>query len=255
MSAKRPTLSDRKRWKAIAQQDIEYHSRQFDNPYRSTVRLAEFIRSLVGRHGGQALDVGCGAGANIYYLARELPGYRWTGLDVAGSVVFPIGRPKLAAAGLAVTLIEGDFFHLKEILAGGRFDLVLSIQNLSWVPDYEPALEQLLAVTKGWLVITSLFTDFHVDARVEIRDYTWPADCQGPFYYNVYNLKRFREFCEARGCQDFVSRDFEIDIDLEPQNSRGMGSYTQRLASGLRLQFSGPLLLPWKFVGIRMGES
>jgi hypothetical protein len=61
----RPASSDRDRLNAIALRDIEYHSIQFNNPYRSTVHLAEFIQSLAGRHGGQALDVGCGDGVNI----------------------------------------------------------------------------------------------------------------------------------------------------------------------------------------------
>lgn len=237
--------------KRTAREDLDYHARQFDEEYRSTVHLAEFLRSLPGLEGGEALDVGCGAGANIYHLARGLPGYRWTGLDIAGSVVFPIGRPKFAAAGLDVTLIEGDFLRLRETFTGRHFNLVLSIQNLSWIPGYEAALEQLLAVTKGWLVVTSLFTDFYVDARVEIRDYTWSADCQGPFYYNVYSLARFRQFCEDRGCREFVSRDFEIDIDLPRPASGGLGTYTERLADGRRLQFTGPILQPWKFVAVR----
>lgn len=240
-------------WNRTAREDLDYHARQFDEEYRSTVHLSQFLRSLPGLEGGEAIDIGCGAGANIYHLARELPGYRWTGLDIAGSVVFPIGRPKFAAAGLDVTLVEGDFFHLEEIFAGRRFDLVLCIQGLSWVPGYEELVEQLLAVTRGWLVVTSLFTDFRVDARVEVRDYTWSADCQGPFYYNVYSLERFREFCEARGCRGFVSRDFEIDIDLPRPSTGGLRTYTERLVDGRRLQFTGPLLEPWKFVAVRTG--
>jgi ubiquinone/menaquinone biosynthesis C-methylase UbiE len=241
-------------WNRVAREDLDYHERQFDQQYRSTARLARFTRSLAGLRGGDAFDVGCGAGANIFHLGRELPGYRWTGLDIAGRTLFPIGRPRLAAAGLDVTLIEGDFFHLREIFAGRHFDLVLSIQNLSWIPSYEAALEQLLAVTRGWLVVTALFTDFQVDAKIEVHDYTWSADCQGPFYYNVYSLARFREFCEARGCQEFASEDFEIEIDLPRPDSGGLRTYTERLADGRRLQFTGPIAQPWKFVAVRMGN-
>ena len=241
--------------KRTAQEDLDYHARQFEQEYRSTIHLSRFLKTLPGFTGGEALDVACGAGANIYHLARELTGYRWMGLDIAGSVVFPIGRPKLAAAGLDVTLVEGDFFRLGEIFAGRRFDLVLFMQSLLLVPGYGELLEELLAVTKGWLVFTGLFTDFHVDARVEVRDYTWSADCQGPFSYNVWSLSRFRESCEARGCREFVSRDFEIDIDLPRPASGGMGTYTERLPDGRRLQFTGPILMPWKFVAVRAPGS
>lgn len=241
-------------WNRTAREDLDYHTRQFDREYRSTVHLARFIRSLPGLQVGDALDVACGAGANIYHLSRGLPGYRWTGLDISGSVVFPLGRPTLAAAGLDVTLVEGDFFRLDEIFAGRRFDLVLSLQTLLVIPRYEEALEQLLAVSNGWLVISSLFTDFQIDVRVEAYDYTWPADCQGPFYYSVYSLTRFRGFCESHGCREFVSQDFEIDIDLPRPASGGLRTYTERLADGRRLQFTGPIHNPWKFVAVRTGS-
>jgi SAM-dependent methyltransferase len=238
-------------WKRAAEEDFDYHTRQFDQEYRSTSHLVEFLRSIPGLEGGEAIDVGCGAGANLFHLARELPGYRWTGLDIAGGVLFPLGRPKFAAAGLDVTLVEGDFFRLDEIFGGRRFDLVFSIQSLLVIPSYEKALEQLLALTKGWLVVTGLFTDFQADARIEVLDYTWSADCQGPFHFNVYSLARFRKFCEERGCREFVSRDFEIDIDLPRPATGGLRTYTERLADGRRLQFTGPILEPWKFIAMR----
>lgn len=239
--------------KSMATQDTDYHSRQFREPYRSTTRLMEFIRSVVAGPGGEAIDVGCGAGANIFHLSQWLTGYSWTGVDAAGEVVFAIGRRHFEAKGLPVELVDGDFYNLEGLFPERRFDLVLSIQALLTLPGYEPALEQLLAVTRGWLFITGLFSDFRVDARVEVMDYTWPKDCQGPFFYNVYDVERVRQFCEARGCQEFVARDFEIDIDLPVPEGRGMGTYTRTMQDGRRLQFSGPLLQSWKVLGIRMG--
>lgn len=236
------------------QDRVPYHVRQFREPYRSTVHLARFIRSLVTDPHGEALDVACGAGANISYLGQALPGYGWTGMDLAGDVLFPIARQEFSERQLDVSLVEGDFYRLTELFTGKQFDLVLSIQTLMGIPSYEAALDQLLAVTKGWLFVTTLLTDFPVDTRTEVMDYGRPADCQGPFYYNVYSLERFRAYCEARGCRQFVSQDFEIDIDLPRPPSYGMTTHTQALANGKRLQFSGPLHMPWKFVGIRMGE-
>jgi SAM-dependent methyltransferase len=239
--------------KATAAQDVDYHSRQFQEAYRSTVHLAEFIRSVVKTPEGEALDVACGAGANIFHLSQWFPGYRWTGVDAAGEVVFEIGRRHLQRRGLDVELIEGNFCDLEGLLPGRRFDLVLSVQTLLLLPSYESALEQLLAVTRGWLFITGLFTDCRVDARVEVIDFTWPEACRGPFRYNVYDVQRVRDFCQARGCREFVTRDFEIDIDLPEPTQKGMGTYTRTLADGRRLQFSGPLLQPWKFLGVWMG--
>jgi SAM-dependent methyltransferase len=242
-------------WKKAAQQDLPYHSRQFEEPYRSTKHLAQFIRSLVPAPEGEALDVACGAGANIYYLSQLFTGCRWTGIDIVGDVLFPLGHAKFIERNLDVTLIDGDFYRLTEIFPDKQFDLVLSLQTLLALPSYEMALEQLLAVTRGWLFITSLFTDFNVDAKIEVMDYSWPEGTQGPYYYSVWSLSRFRSFCEKRGCQKFISRDFELDIDLPPPETMGFRTFTKTLADGRRLQFTGPLLMPWKFVGIRMRDA
>jgi predicted amidohydrolase/SAM-dependent methyltransferase len=233
---------------------LPYHTGQLREPYRSTVELARFIRSRLPDHTGTALDVACGAGANIAYLGQVFPGYRWTGIDIAGGRLFPLARQAAAERGIEVALVEGDFHKLVDVFGEQRFDLVLSIQTLLGIPAYEAALEQLLAVTRGWLVVTSLFTTADIDAKVEVFDHTLPEGCQGPFYYNVYSLERFRRQCAAAGCREFIVHDFEIDVDL-PQPPRGMGTYTQLMADGTRLQRSGPLAMPWKFVAVRMGDA
>lgn len=248
--------SDQGHWTRLAEQDVVYHSRQFREPYRSTVHLAKFIQSHVNNGGGSALDVGCGAGANIYHLNPLLPGYRWTGVDLAGAALFPIGRPHLERARVDARLLQGDFHQLGSLLPGERFDLVLLIHALMVTPEADRLLEEALAMTKGWLFINSLVTDFSVDAQIAVTDYTWPPDRQGPLFYNIWSLQRLRSFCKKRGCRELVAQDFEIDLDLEvPPAGAGMGTYTRRLVDGHRLQFSGPLLLPWKLVGVRMGES
>ena len=65
-------------------------------------------------------------------------------------------------------------------------------------------------------------------------------------HYNVYSLPRFIKYCRDLGCSKVVTEPFEIDIDLpRPERSGGMGTYTQQLADGHRLQLSGPLHMPW----------
>jgi ubiquinone/menaquinone biosynthesis C-methylase UbiE len=233
---------------------IAYHTRQFEQAYRSTVRLTEFLRDTIRRPEGAALDVACGAGANIYHFARTFPSYRWTGVDLAGDLAFSIGRPRFQEAGLEVELIQGDFYELTELVGGRRFDLVLCLQTLLGVPRYEPLLEQLLRVTRGWLVVSSLFTEFDVDVFNDAVDYTRPSDAQQGWHFNAYSLRRFRDLCRAGGAREIVDREFEIDIDLPRPAEGGLNTYTQRREDGQRLQFTGPIYQPWRFVGVRMGE-
>lgn len=232
---------------------VPYHRRQLVEPYRSTVHLARFVQSLVSRPGGTALDVACGAGANILHFSQVLSGYEWTGVEWYGDRLFPISEPYFCSRGLEPKLISGDLYKLTSMFPPKAFDLVLCIQTLCSLRGYEDAVDQLLAVTRGWTFITAMMTDFDIDARIEVVDHTRADRVTIPQYYNVYSLARFRAYCEARGCREFVSLDFEIDRDLDPPKTGGMGSYTRRMADGRLAQFSGPLHMPWKFMGIRMG--
>jgi SAM-dependent methyltransferase len=231
-----------------------YHTRQFDQAYRSTVLLTDFLRDTVGRPDGEALDVGCGAGANIFHLSRAFPSYRWTGVDLAGDVTFPLGRPRLRQAGLEVELIQGDFSRLSELVNRRRFDLVLCLQTLLAIRRFEPVLEQLLTVTKGWLVVSSLFSEFDVDVFTEAIDYTRAPGAQRGWRFNVYSLRRFGDLCRAHGARAIVDRRFDIDIDLPRPTTGGLNTYTEKREDGSRMQFTGPIFQPWRFVAVRMGE-
>jgi SAM-dependent methyltransferase len=243
------------KWEKIAQQDIDYHTRQFVTVYRSTSFLRDFIQSLIGSTQGEALDVACGAGANIFHLAQMIPGFHWSGVDIAGEVLFPIGGPFFRSRGLEVDLKVGDFYKIDDYFGGKQFDLVLAIHTFGSLESYDALLDQLLSVTRGWLFVIAMFTDFNVDVNIEVTDYTWPEDCPNPGNYNVYSLSRFRKACEAKGCKQFESRDFVIDVDLYPPENGGLGTYTRKLEDGQRLQFTGPIFLPWKAIGVRMGDS
>lgn len=232
-----------------------YHTRQFEQVYRSTVALTDFLRATVRRPEGEALDVACGAGANMLHLSRAFPSYRWTGVDLAGDVTFPIGRPRLREAGLEAELIQGDFGRLSDVVNGRRFDLVLCLQTLLAVRRFEPVLEQLLAVTRGWLVVSSLFSAFDVDVFTEAVDYTRAPGAQRGWRFNTYSLRRFRDLCHARGAREIVDREFEIDIDLPPPESGGLNTFTQKREDGHRVQFTGPIHQPWRFVAVRMGDA
>src|ERR1043166_4557926 len=118
---------------------LSYHVQQFAEPYRSTIHLAHFIRSLAPKLTGDALDVGCGAGANIFHLQPLVKGFQWTGLDVHGELLFPIGRQRFGNSGTNVSLVQGDFYKLAEAFPSRRFDLVLSMQVLLGLPEYQGA--------------------------------------------------------------------------------------------------------------------
>lgn len=234
---------------------VEYHVRQFEHEYRSTEHLRRFAeRFLDVSQGGEAVDVCCGAGANMYHLGRAFPNLQWTGVDI-NEELLETGKGIFERKGASAEFVHGDARCLAELFGDKQFDVVFSIQSLSWMPHYEGFLEPLLAITKphgGTMFITSLFTDSPVDAQILLTEYGPDRSDPpyGPFNYNVYSTDRFIDFCYESGAARVDVADFEIDIDLQPPERPGLGTFTRTLADGSRLQFSGPLWLPWKFLAV-----
>jgi SAM-dependent methyltransferase len=243
----------------LADRHLAYHRRQFAEPYRSTVHLRRFVERILGARletACSALDAGCGAGANIFHLSRVLTQTRWTGVDITASLFDLHGALTAEYGGLrnSVDLIAGDFYDLPRLLPPRSFNLAFSIQTVSWLDGYTRFLPQFLAMLKpgGVAFVTSLFTDFHVDARIEITEYEETGSPRTPMFYNIYAWNRFRDYCLGLGAAEVIAEDFEIDTELSPPENLHMGTYTERLADGRLLQRSGPLLMPWKAIAIRM---
>lgn len=241
------------------QKHDSYHMRQFETPYRSTVRLAEFIRATIGAppNAWRALDVCCGMGANAFFLSKQFPSWTWTGVDIVEDVL-DAGRDIMLKQGEERSLpklVKGDAFDLAGLFAQESFQVVLSIQSLLCMPDYDLTLDNLFAMCSknGWIFISSLFADFSVDVRMQITEYPESnfANPVGPAIYNIYSLPKFRSDCMVRGARRVEAVDFAIDIDLPIPAHGQMGTYTVKLADQKRLQASGPILMPWKFVAIQ----
>jgi len=234
----------------------DYHTRQFEEPYRSTVHLSTFVKSVLGdsvEEPLRAIDIGCGGGANIYHLAKVLPKTEWVGIDWADQF-FDLGRPHMAGAKVNCEFIKGDFYQLTKIFGEKSFDLAYSIQTLSWLPGYEDAFLEILRVTRKWAFVTSLFTDYRADIISRVHPYQGPPwDKPAAYFYNVYCYDRFYDFCLAHGASELISQDFVMDIDLPEPEGKAMGTYTKRLEGEKRMQFSGPMHMPWRFIAIRMG--
>lgn len=79
--------SQAKLW--LSEHHVEYHRRQFLQPYRSAIHLRQFVGNILDDCNllYRALDVGCGASANIFHLSRQLPNTSWVGVDINERIV------------------------------------------------------------------------------------------------------------------------------------------------------------------------
>jgi hypothetical protein len=235
----------------LTPQQIAWHSQQYIEPKRSVVMLREFVTRTMAWSDPptDVLDAATGAGANMMHLWDLFPDAHWTGVDLAEQLV-ETGRERLDSTRFSI--LVGDLFKLERHFGPRRFDVCFSIMTLSWLEDYERAVEQMLAVTKGWLFILNLFSDTDVDAFTEVVERMHGSRCGLKAHYNVYSLRRFRKFCRQLGVREIIAEPLEIDIDLPRPDHGGMGTWTERTADGRRLQISGPLLMPWWLVAVQV---
>jgi SAM-dependent methyltransferase len=81
----------------------------------------ELERFVASHPPGRALDVGCGTGTNVVYLARH--GWEAVGVDFAGRAIAK-ARQRARDAGVSSTFVVGDVTRLP---VAGLFDLALDL--------------------------------------------------------------------------------------------------------------------------------
>ena len=175
----------------------------------------------------------------MLHLAPVAPDARWIGIDKAENLL-DIGRNYLDDR---FELRVGDLYDLSDV---ENVDVSFSIMVLSWLAEYQKPVSELIRITNEWIFASSLFSDGNQDAYVRVRG--------GDFehHYNVYSLPRFEQFCLEAGARKVHTEPFEIDIDLPKPDHGGMQTWTEQTADGRRLQFSGPVWMPWWFVAIEL---
>jgi SAM-dependent methyltransferase len=90
-------------------------------PWDTGVTPPELERFVASHPPGRALDVGCGTGTNVVYLARH--GWTALGVDFAARAIAK-ARRRARDAGVASTFLVGDVTRLG---VTGPFDLALDI--------------------------------------------------------------------------------------------------------------------------------
>jgi cyclopropane fatty-acyl-phospholipid synthase-like methyltransferase len=116
-------------------------------PWDTNITPPELVRTIEGPNHlapGRALDLGCGTGTNVIYLAQH--GWDAVGVDFVSKAVRQ-ARDKARTAGVSVRFFAGDVTRLADIEGlAGRFDLVVDIGCLhSLSPaDRKPYAEGLM---------------------------------------------------------------------------------------------------------------
>lgn len=133
-----------------------------------TAELAETRLGAVPR-GGAVLDVGCGGGQNLLWLAGRRPDLSLTGLDLSARQIARAQR-RAAERDLPIELVEGSALELP--FEDGRFDAVLSVGSIKHWPDPARGLAECARVLApgGRLIVVEVDRGCRLDdARGFVR--------------------------------------------------------------------------------------
>lgn len=135
------------------QQKPEYFDAH--NVNESTESKNAFIESLLkAQNVKTVLDMTCGTGSQVFYLAKR--GYEVIGSDFSPALLVQ-ARTKAAAEGLGLTFVDGDMRTLK----AGQFDAVITIFSAIGhltKPDFEKTLQNIRANLKdGGVYVFDIF--------------------------------------------------------------------------------------------------
>jgi SAM-dependent methyltransferase len=95
---------------------------RFSPPWDTGIPAPELIRTVADLPPGRAIDIGCGTGTNLLYLAER--GWRVTGIDFIARAISTAKR-KLAA--FPATLLIADVRRMESLTLPGPYDLALDM--------------------------------------------------------------------------------------------------------------------------------
>lgn len=198
--------------------------------------------------------MGAGAGAATAYLASKNRSVNFTAFDYSKELVDMGNKVKAEKQIDNLEFEQGDWYNLN---LGKKYDGCISLQTLSWLPDYEMPLKVIFKnINPKWLAITSLFYEGDITCRIEVEEHSRNKKC----FYNVYSIPAIKRLCYQEGFTLIKAVPFEIGIDIEkPSNLDIMGTYTRTLVgnnknTNERIQISGPLLMSWYMILIEKSK-
>lgn len=236
-------------WKNVENDDqqLKYHLDQWRNVKQSTKFFSEVLRKELSES-KSILDLGGGCGSATAYLARRYPDVQFVVGDFVPQLL-ELGRRQAKRENLANLSFEYvDWF---DIQTNGGFDGVISLQTLSWLPEFERPMQEIFEkINSNWIGISSLFFPGQISSIAKIVEHI----DNSTRFYNTYSMPQFCDFCYPFGYDVTNWHKFIPPEPLpKPSDQDIMGTYTlEARAKGEPeiLQISGPLLLNWYVVKI-----
>ena len=210
--------------------------------------LESLITPIIKNQKFRILDACCGIGHIDYFLNKISPSSDFLGIDQTTYLIEE--AKKLCKDHENIKFEVGDIYDLPKLYPK-KFDITINWKTISWLPYYDEFMKALFKITKRNIFLSSLFYDGDIDFKIKVREYKKESGKNGfNSFYNIYSLPRFKEFIFKLVAKKINVYDFEINKDLEKANNDVMGTFTEKLENGKRLQISGSVLMNWKIIKI-----
>ena len=224
-----------------AQESTKYYNFSLDNKSEQQKALESILREI-GVVPQVIADIACGGGGLSVHLASLYPQATFTMVDENPDA---ISLARKATRNFNNSCVIGNIYNLA--FPSDSYDLVICWHTLSWLDKPEFALRELVRICKpgGLILASSLFNLNHdVDIYSKVIDHTRASSRLGIAYaYNTYSLCTVQGWLSGLVASHRI-HEFSIPVDL-CHTERGLGTYTYKLETGIRLQISAGMLLNW----------
>ena len=195
------------------------------------------------------LDACCGVGHISHFLSKISPESEFLGIDQTS---YLIDEASKLSDNKHLRFETGDIYDMPQKYEK-NFDISVCWKTLSWLPYYDEIMKSLITCTKNHIFLSALFYEGEIDFQIKVREYKKEKGKNDfTLYYNVYSLPRFKKFVLEQGVTSIDVYDFDIGIDIIKSDRDYMGTYTEKLENGKRLQISGAVVMFWKIIKIEL---
>jgi ubiquinone/menaquinone biosynthesis C-methylase UbiE len=210
--------------------------------------LERIILPVIQNKKLKILDACCGIGHITNLLSEVSSNSEVIGIDQSEYLIK--NAKELFNDKKNISFEVGDIYEIKKKYKK-KIDVTINWKTISWLPHYDQMLKDLVSMTKNHIFLSSLFYDGDIDFEIKVREFKKEAG-KNSFnqYYNVYSLPQFKKFVYSLGVKNIEVHDFHMGIDLEKPPIDVMGTYTEKLDNGKRIQISGAVVMSWKIIRI-----
>ena len=225
---------------------------QLSKPHMSTLELNSILNSMISEHGSKLIfDLGCGIGAQSYFLSKNFPHVEFVGLDYNEKNVAYATNLALNEKSTNLSFEMFDVLSSSQIKARGYSEReigLISVHTLCCFKNFEPFFDAIIRLEPRWFVVNSLFFNGPLEVLIHIRDSENPSSDDNPDSdFNIFSKELVSDYLGNHGFTVSYSDFYPHNELLRPIGGK-RGSFTVSTDFHPRTQFSGPVHLPWSFM-------